>query len=65
MIYYEVDIVSNKLHNSVETIYSGDDLDEACDVMREWDNAHPNETDLYTDIYHVEEDERHGVGKWK
>ena len=76
---WEVDLRSRKTGDSVETIYSGESHDEACDTMNRWYGDHPELTfsgwslledfvdgsdGVFADIYLVDEDESHGVGKW-
>ena len=73
---WEVDLRSRKTGNSVETIYSGESHDEACNVMNKWYEEHPEmhlsgcgledfvdgNDGVFADIYLV--DEPHGIGKW-
>jgi hypothetical protein len=75
MEYWEVDLRSRKNGNTVETIFSGEWHDEACDCLSRWYKEHPEvdvEVDreslidgtdgVFADIYCTTEP--HGVGKW-
>lgn len=75
---WEVDLRSRKTGDSVETIYSGEDHEEACEVLNKWYEDHPELTfpgfglehfvdgsdGVFADIYLTNENESHGVGKW-
>ena len=75
MEYWEIDLRSRKDGNSVETIFSGESHDKACDCLQKWYDEHPEldiETDrddfvdgtdgVFADIYCTTVP--HGVGKW-
>ena len=70
---WEVDLRSRETGNSVETIFSSENHDEACAVLNKWYEEHGlhmecledyiDESDgVFADIYLT--DEPHGVGKW-
>ena len=74
--YWEVDLRSRKDGNSVETIFSGEDHDEACDYLQHWYDEHQEidgEVDrqslidgsdgVFADIYCTTSP--HGIGKWQ
>lgn len=74
--YWEIDLRSRKNGNSVETIFSGEDYEEACACMNRWYEEHPDldieapreayidgEDGVFADIYQTTSP--HGVGKWK
>ena len=48
MEYWEVDIRSRKDGNTIETIFSGEWYDEACDCLNRWYKEHP-EVDIESD----------------
>lgn len=72
--WFEIDLRSRKTGNTVETICSTTDHDEACRALDElyWDNGieFPNDVEqfvdgsdgVFADIYITEKP--HGVGKW-
>lgn len=75
MEYWEVDLRSRKDGNSIETIFSGESHDKACECLQKWYDEHP-ELDaeaeresyvdgaegVFADIYLTTDP--HGVGNW-
>ena len=61
--WYEIDLRSKETGDSVETICSTTDHDEACRVLDQWclDNC-DGSADVFADIYYT--DDPHGLGKW-
>lgn len=75
MEFWEIDVRSRKTGNSIETIYSGESHDAACECLDRWYEEHPDvdgdadreslvdgSDGTFADIYCTETP--HGLGPW-